>query len=371
MYACFHAPNGKRLLATIMDKERGKVVIPGVLRPLTNWGQACQKMFELSGCKMSRQINPREYWSFNINGEDVMMCRIKETKYGCVRRTPLDPLEELYCEGCESRNAESDVCDMEDEPSDSNRSKSKQYRSNHKATCNSERSGNHRGNRRDNCRDNHERSDNRSGNRRDNRERNDTIEHGSKHTWKRTLTSARNDVSISDDAHNETNNECDADIPHTVESIANENDDDLVEDASIPNMMKRVTLKMKDRDETDQKAQYKKPKSKKDFHIDAIEYLVDEDEEDTFEWTPNEDKWTTDALEEFLMRFPEHAPRLIRFGNVYKRVMVATAFCNPVCDCVFEHPVSGKEMSVGVSSTVLYRVKAYEDATRAHFSDNT
>lgn len=102
-------------------------------------------------------------------------------------------------------------------------------------------------------------------------------------------------------------------------------------------------------------------------------FLIEDDDEETddFTWTPDEDEWTTENFEEFVMRYPQCAPILLRIQLEFKTLSTSRQFCNPIYECIFQHPISKKEMLLDVGSAVLYNVPSYEVMIRKYRSGST
>jgi hypothetical protein len=93
---------------------------------------------------------------------------------------------------------------------------------------------------------------------------------------------------------------------------------------------------------------------------DDDNYLIDvSEEEDDFCWTPEDSFWSTTFIQEYLLRFPESAPKLLRIEAEFHPVCIEKKFSCPFFKCVFEQPSSKEEKLVDISGTILYNFSQY------------
>lgn len=111
-------------------------------------------------------------------------------------------------------------------------------------------------------------------------------------------------------------------------------------------------------------------KSPRKLSKDESLVIDDDEEEDDFSWTPNDNVWTTDVVEQYVVRNPNDYPTLLRITMSYKAIATPKNCCNFIYECVFEHPLTKKEVTVDIGSSVLYLIPAYKSKMQTYASCN-
>lgn len=124
-----------------------------------------------------------------------------------------------------------------------------------------------------------------------------------------------------------------------------------------------MSKKKKGRSEENHKVR----KSQKDESL----LIDDSEEDDDFIWTPDDEIWQTAEFEKYVMLHPSDAPTLLRINLEFKTNTCDGKYCNPLYECVFTHPISQKEMTVDVSSTVLINIPDYKPILKSYREGNT
>tara|TARA_B100000945_G_C20414742_1_gene614558 strand:+ start:90 stop:893 length:804 start_codon:yes stop_codon:yes gene_type:complete len=88
-------------------------------------------------------------------------------------------------------------------------------------------------------------------------------------------------------------------------------------------------------------------------------FLENDDDEDEFDWTPDQEIWTVEDFHEFIGRYPNEAPKLIKINNKYYSNSFPKHRCNAIYECTFVNSKNEQKI-LDVASSLLHHIPQYK-----------
>jgi len=103
-------------------------------------------------------------------------------------------------------------------------------------------------------------------------------------------------------------------------------------------------------------------KTKKEVLVSAKDFIVEDEDEDDFIWTPFDSLWSAENLQRYISMYPEKAPLILNIVSEHIPNSFRKGSCNPIYLCIFQHPETKDEKEIFLSSTAIRLVPQYHEA---------